>query len=481
LNAPDRLSSHATRALVLVGHGSHLSSSSSAPVYAHAERIRAAGVFDEVIEGFWKEEPSLRNVLDLTESDDVYVVPVFLAEGYFTRQVVPRELALQGERSTLDRQRIHYCRPVGAHPSMRELVLQRALATCRSGPTEARDSALVIIGHGTNRSSTSGDTVYELVDSLRSRGEFAFVTCGFLDEDPPIADIVASLRVPNVVLVPFFVAEGWHTAETIPTDLGLAGTRTERAGRTLLYSPPVGTLPEITEVILSIVGDAGAFDPRTRPGDQLGSPARPVADAKRRFFSWLDSAQKTGRDFLQINVRRSGDGRYEISHVADRDTARSLLRHETDPRAALSICRHDAGGGYRPLRTAATLKPGWLLDKLDANDLWRAVSLFYPAAVLHWHQLATGAFDSVNYGSWAGRQSGLYDGLKTLGDAHLKKVVSGCCGSCLRTRLWGFGSDTGDASDPFDSSMVAIVPCREPCTVFGTAARERLNTISSAR
>ncbi len=81
---------------MIVGHGSHLNGDSSWPVYEHAARIRESGEFDEVVECFWKEEPSMRHVLDTVESDDVCVVPAFISEGYFTQQVIPRELGLEG-------------------------------------------------------------------------------------------------------------------------------------------------------------------------------------------------------------------------------------------------------------------------------------------------------------------------------------------------------------------------------------------------
>ena len=48
---------------------------------------------------FWKEEPSLRDALFLFDPEsirEVYVVPNFISEGYFTQTVVPRELELDG-------------------------------------------------------------------------------------------------------------------------------------------------------------------------------------------------------------------------------------------------------------------------------------------------------------------------------------------------------------------------------------------------
>lgn len=242
----------------MVGHGSHLSAESGAPVYEHAARIRAQGLFDEVQEAFWKEEPFLRDALDLIESEEVFVVPLFLAEGYFTKQVVPRELGLSSVPPEKDARRVVYCPPVGVHPRMGTMILKRAIETCGLSATERRHAALVIIGHGTERSATSGDTVYRLVDDLRTRQEFGIVDCGFLDEAPRIETVIERLACNRIVLVPFFVAEGWHSRTTIPRDLDLQGERTERDGKTIWYTPPVGTLPEVAEIVVELSGEAGA-------------------------------------------------------------------------------------------------------------------------------------------------------------------------------------------------------------------------------
>src|SRR6185437_9391923 len=69
------------RGLLLVGHGSHLNGDSSAPVYEHAERLRAGGDWAEVRTGFWKEEPQLSRALDGCHVSDVTVVPVFISAG----------------------------------------------------------------------------------------------------------------------------------------------------------------------------------------------------------------------------------------------------------------------------------------------------------------------------------------------------------------------------------------------------------------
>src|SRR5206468_6362224 len=89
----------ANSALLIVGHGSTVNPDSSASTLAHAAEIRRRKVFADVGCAFWKEEPSLLDAIFLFDPEvirEVYVVPNFISEGYFTQTVVPRELELNG-------------------------------------------------------------------------------------------------------------------------------------------------------------------------------------------------------------------------------------------------------------------------------------------------------------------------------------------------------------------------------------------------
>ncbi|HSU13147.1 CbiX/SirB N-terminal domain-containing protein [Longimicrobium sp.] len=256
------------QALIIIGHGSHLNGDSSAPVYRHAEAIRRAGVFGEVRECFWKEEPSMREVFDLVEADDVYVVPLFISEGYFTEEVIPRELGLAGPAPSVTAKlgkTIRYCGPVGTHPSMSAMILRRAEETAGLSHDEARRAGLVIIGHGTERNSNSSEVIYRVTREAAAAGVFGHVRAGFLDQEPAVGQVLGEMEERRIVLVPFFVAEGWHTQETIPDDLGInrpaVSAVTERDGRTIWYAPPVGTFPEIARIILQRAREAGADVP----------------------------------------------------------------------------------------------------------------------------------------------------------------------------------------------------------------------------
>ena len=236
------------KALVIVGHGSHLNEDSSLPVYEHAERIRKTGEFDEVVECFWKEEPSMRHVLDTVESEDVYVVPAFISEGYFTQQVVPRELGLEGPVTQKGYKTVHYAGPIGTFEGMPDVILERVGDLMRSKEVSGR-TALVLLGHGTDLNKNSGGVIFLNAGRIRERGIYDLVEVGFLDQEPEIGAVVESVAARNVILIPVFIAEGWHTRETIPEDLGLTGEVTVREDRIIFYAAPVGTHPSMANLI----------------------------------------------------------------------------------------------------------------------------------------------------------------------------------------------------------------------------------------
>ncbi len=239
------------KALIIVGHGSHLNEDSSLPVYEHAARIRGrfGDEYDEVVECFWKEEPSMRHVLDTVEAEDVSVVPAFISEGYFTQQVIPRELGLTGTVTRKDGKTIRYAGPLGTFEGMADVILERVDDLLGGNEIPPGRRALVLLGHGTDLNKSSGGVIYLNAGRIRERGLYDLVEVGFLDQDPQIGEVVENVEAENVILIPVFIAEGWHTRETIPEDLGLTGEVTKRGNKTIFYGAPVGTHPSMATLI----------------------------------------------------------------------------------------------------------------------------------------------------------------------------------------------------------------------------------------
>jgi sirohydrochlorin cobaltochelatase len=249
-------------ALVLVGHGSTLNPDSSAPTFQHADEIIRRGLFAEVYCSFWKEEPGLREVLRMVESDEIYVVPNFISEGYFTEIVIPRELELDGPVTRRSDKIIKYCEPVGNDPRMIDLLLHRAHVAAPHVPPE--QTSLLIVGHGTSLNDKSAVAAKHQARAIREKGSYAEVSEAYMEEAPFIADWRKNSSQPNVVVVPFFIADGLHSYQDIPVLLGIESEPTAAAsqqeifrrnpycldGRLLYYASAIGTDPLMADIIL---------------------------------------------------------------------------------------------------------------------------------------------------------------------------------------------------------------------------------------
>jgi sirohydrochlorin cobaltochelatase len=171
-----------SRALLIVGHGSTVNADSSAPTLHHAAEIRQRRVFGEVACAFWKEEPSLRDarfLFDPAKIREVYVVPNFISEGYFTQTVIPRELELNGPGTVRPNGQVwNYCQPVGSNPGMTEILLRRAREIAPDiSPSTA---SLLIVGHGTDQNENSAVAAKREAEAIRARGEYAAVLNAYM-------------------------------------------------------------------------------------------------------------------------------------------------------------------------------------------------------------------------------------------------------------------------------------------------------------
>lgn len=245
-----------SRGILLAGHGSHLNPDSSAPIYAHACRVRRRLPGVEVRTGFWKEEPALCRALEGfgQEVDDVTVVPVFIASGYFTEQVIPREMRLSGCLSEVDGRRVRYTAPIGAHPALADVIVQRAK---EAGATGAE--ALAVLGHGTPRNRNSQENTLLQAEAVRALGAFAEVTAVFIDQEPNMREVFDLVSAREIVMAPLFIADGWHVGQTIPEDMALDGGAIEHEGRSLRYAAAAGTHPAVADVIAQLVEEAARW------------------------------------------------------------------------------------------------------------------------------------------------------------------------------------------------------------------------------
>ena len=261
----------------MLGHGTELNENSAAPVTQHVAELRRRRLFREVREAFWKQEPQIKKVLADISAPRVFIAPLFISEGYFAGQVIPRELGFGGSnRLKAGNSELIYCAPIGTHDGMTKVILSRAAEVVKAFPfprvPKNSETTLFIAGHGTEKNENSRKPIERQVELIRVQGIYTNVHAIFLEEAPRIPECYALAQTKNMVVVPFFISDGLHTQEDIPVLLGetkknigerlAAGQPVwrnpmERNGKLVWYSPAVGTEPGIADVILERVHEAG--------------------------------------------------------------------------------------------------------------------------------------------------------------------------------------------------------------------------------
>ena len=274
--------------LVVLGHGTTQNAGSAAPVYQHTAELRRRRLFAAVHEAFWKQEPQIKTVLAEIAAPRVFIAPLFISEGYFSDEVIPRELGFASGLSTINSDRSRaghqrstwfYCLPVGSHDSMTRVLLARAGEIVENFPfpraPSPKDITLFIAGHGTDKNENSRKAIERQVELLRALNLYGGVQAIFLDESPRLTECYQLAPTKNLVVVPFFISDGLHTQEDIPVLLGesrpvveqrLANGQppwrnpTEKHGKLVWYSPAIGSEPHLADVIVERVREAAKME-----------------------------------------------------------------------------------------------------------------------------------------------------------------------------------------------------------------------------
>ncbi|HUR95124.1 MAG TPA: uroporphyrinogen-III C-methyltransferase [Gemmatimonadales bacterium] len=241
------------RALVLAAHGSRRDPAANALVRRLAEALRGRRLFEEIAVAFHHGEPGFDAVLDELSADEVTVVPFLTSAGHYSEVVLPEALR-RNHRFT--QVRLRQTPPVGTHAGVAPLVARRVTALLREQQASRDTVGLVLVGHGTRRHPQSRTATEQLAETLQRRRVAGQTVAAFIDDDPPLDEVVAGLRCSTVLVVPFLIGGGAHTLEDIPRLVGFpqgaALRRGQVGGRLVLIDDAVGTYPGLEEIVVDL-------------------------------------------------------------------------------------------------------------------------------------------------------------------------------------------------------------------------------------
>jgi sirohydrochlorin cobaltochelatase len=470
--------SNRNAALLLLGHGSTLNADSSAPTYQHAEEIRRRGLFGEVHVAFWKEEPNFRQALRQTSCRTVYVVPNFISSGYFTEQIIPRELGLTGPVTKLGEQSIYYCAPVGLSRKMTEVLLARAEeVVAASGETcDPKQTCVFICGHGTSFNDNSTKIIYEQATIIRGQNNYADCQAVLMEQQPFVKDWRTLTPCPNVIVVPFFISDGLHSYEDIPVLLGLTPNIREKGftnphrenDRRLWYANAIGTEPFIADVIIdsTVQFDADHFG-------EMSFASKPRADVA--WEEWNDllnvlSVSSQGKTIGQVQFAMNFESKVELRHIQDRAVDISQLKPIGSLAELREMILRGPQGEFRPLRAAPNLCAGWVMTVENFDELRTIVDYIYPAEIANASLWKKGELPITSWRETAERQTGRFRIVREIDDAGIRELAAQFCDpGCLKRRLWP------PCAQPVETAPGEIpLLCPEACNFLVGKARERL-------
>lgn len=442
-----------TAALILLGHGSHVSPNTAGIVWQYVDELRQRGVADEVAAAFWKEAPGYRTVLNSVRADDVVLVPVFIAQGYFTQQVIPAEFGLDGEVTQQEGRLIRYARTLGEHPTMAGIIRGRVMQAIDAFDVDPQKTVVSIIGHGTKRNPNSRVTTLQQVDQLNTTGLVARVQAVYLDDNPSIPSLYHTTTEPVIIAVPFFLAEGSHTSIDVPRALGLAPgqNRARLNGRDVIYTPPIGVDERIPELIVDLATATGfpcqARDPR--------SPWQHYPQAGLALFS--------------EKLRRAGSltiGQLEVTQDFVKPVGEPLSSNAlSSPTAIRETVRTNP---LRPWATSADLPGDWHAPVTSTDEAFAVVETIYPGLIADWAVQQRGQLRKITLRTVSERQVGMFQRLLDLTPTEVSDYVEAVCGTCVRIPTW-------------HTETESILPCQEPCNWWMSHAKPKEKMYASTQ
>lgn len=200
-------------ALLLTAHGERRPGAENEGALRLAAALAERAAADVVEVAFLKGSPSIAEAVQRLSGYDLLVYPLFLADGYFTRKLLPRQLEEAGAfgrgRATC------LLPPLGLDPALADLTLEEASAAAISQGWATYRTNLVLLAHGSSNNPASRLATEQMAETLAARNVFSRVGTAFLEERPSLRDAVAPLTEP-VVVVGLFAGEGMHGGDDAP-------------------------------------------------------------------------------------------------------------------------------------------------------------------------------------------------------------------------------------------------------------------------
>lgn len=246
------------KTLLLAAHGSSRHDANN-PILRLSEKLHEHNIFSEVLCGFIRQQPFLRNVLSQIQTEELSVIPMFSGFGYITDILIPKAL---GQVSNKIKVRLY--EPIGVHPDIPVIMAKRASSVIKEHSLEPAEVTVLIVAHGHTKNSQNADQTNALAADLNKLMNGITTITAFIEEAPLISDWPQITTTEHLIVMPYLIGGGLHTQEDIPIMLGLISGDYNKTpttgplsvqGRTIWYCRAFGFEEALAEIIISLVSE----------------------------------------------------------------------------------------------------------------------------------------------------------------------------------------------------------------------------------
>ena len=159
--------------------------------------------------------PCLNSVFNALSPGPVVIYPLFMSDGYFVRQAIPKSIGINGVVAEGQSSQVEILPPFGLNPQLPQLIADLARSTAEKSNLPTHDCHMLLVAHGSKHDRASRNATLSLVTELGKANMFAGVDPCFLDESPFLEDQLQKVKGPTIA-VGLFVGEGLHGAVDLP-------------------------------------------------------------------------------------------------------------------------------------------------------------------------------------------------------------------------------------------------------------------------
>jgi sirohydrochlorin ferrochelatase len=160
-----------------------------------------------------RADPTISTAASGLMSENLRVYPLFMSNGYYVKDAIPKQLGVQGGKDSFGHSVITES-PLGLDPSFPGLLHDAAQNAVLSKGYSPKHTDLLIVAHGSAETPDSARIARQIAAALAELEGFASVDTCFLEESPYYQERLKNCRRATAVLG-LFAGCGLHAGDDL--------------------------------------------------------------------------------------------------------------------------------------------------------------------------------------------------------------------------------------------------------------------------